>query len=126
LLEERLTVMKRILVIAVLILWFAVPAHAQSFSGSVVGGVGIGKVNFPIVPNYPPAHFEVRAVSGGADFVPSSFASYEQALAEGRAALAVRAKTLGEIARENSSTPRARARLVLVQDDHGNAVLARI
>lgn len=119
--------MKRILGIAVLILWFAVPAHAQSFSGSVVGGVGIGKVNFPTVPNYPPAHFEVRAVSGtAADFVPSSFASYEQALAEGRAALAVRAKTLGEIARENSSTPRVKARLVLVQDDHGNAVLAHL
>jgi hypothetical protein len=116
--------MKRILGITVLILWFAVPAHAQ-WVGSSFGG-SLGHVTFHTLPSIPPAHFEVRAVSGGADFVPSSYASYEEALAEGRAALAEQAKTLAEIAREYNSVPKAKARLVLVQDDHGTAVLIRM
>lgn len=119
--------MKRIIGLVVLILWFAVPARAQSFGVSAIGGAGMGQVNFPTLPSYPPAHFEVRTESGtAADFVPSSFESYKQALAEGRAVVATQAKSLGEIARENSGTPRAKARVILVQDDHGNAVLARL
>jgi hypothetical protein len=118
--------MKRILGVAVLILWFAVPAHAQGFGGSLSGGGSLGHVTFPALPSIPPAHFDVRAERGGADFVPSSYASYEQALAEGRAALTQQAKTLAEIARENSGIPKAKARLVLVQDDYGRAVLVRL
>ena len=117
--------MKRILGVAVLILSFAGPAHAQLFGNSLGRGT-LGHVTFHTLPSTPPAHFDVRAVSGGADFVPSSYASYEQALAEGRAALAEQAKTLAEIARENNSVPKARARLVLVQDDYGRAVLVRL
>ncbi|HXJ16853.1 MAG TPA: hypothetical protein VNM68_06610 [Candidatus Polarisedimenticolia bacterium] len=117
--------MKRILGVAVLILWFAVPAHAQYF-GTSLGGGSLGHVSFHTLPSVPPAQFEVRAVSGGADFVPSSYVPYEQALAEGRAALAARTKTLAEITRENSVVPRVKARLILVQDDHGRAILARL
>jgi hypothetical protein len=117
--------MKRILGIAALILWFAVPAHAQSFGGSISGAGGIGHVIFPVHSSTPPARFQVRAVSGSkADFTPSSFASYEQALAEGRAALAAQVKTLADVARENNTTPRVRARLVAVQDNRGRVVLA--
>lgn len=118
--------MKRILGIAVVILWFAVPAQAQIFGNSISGGGSISHVIFPVHPSTPPAHFDVRAVSGSADFVPSSFATYEQALAQGRAALAAQAKTLAQIAKENSSAPKPKARLVLVQDDRGRAVLARL
>jgi hypothetical protein len=118
--------MKRILGVAVLILWFAVPAHAQSIGGSIGGGGSLGQVSFHTLPTVPRAHFKVGAVRGGADFEPSSFAPYEQALAQGRAALTAEAKTLAEIARENATVPKPKARLAIVQDDQGRAILARL
>lgn len=118
--------MKRILGVAVLILWFAVRAHAQSIGGSIGGGGGLGHASFHTLPSAPRAHFKVLVMRGGPDFEPSSFAPYEQALAQGRAALAAEAKTLAEIARENSSVPKPRARLVILQDDQGRAILARL
>ena len=120
--------MKRLLGAAILILWFAAPAHAQYIGGSpnVGSGSGIGRVSFPSLPSAPPVHFEVRAVSGGADFVPSTFEPFEEAVAKGRVELAVEVKTLGEIARDNSKAAWPKAHVEFVQDHRGKAVIAQV
>jgi len=120
--------MRRLLGTAVLILGFAVPAHAQYAAGSLsaTGGAGIGRPSFPSHTSAPRAHFDVRAVSGGADFVPSSFEPFEEAVAEGRAELAAGVKTLGDVARENSKSARSKAQVQFVQDHRGKAVIAQI
>lgn len=114
--------MKRILFLSVLMLGCSASAHAQYFGG-MIGG----PLSAPIVPtpmSVPPTHFAVSHVSGtDADFIPSSFRTFEQAVAEGRAALAAQARTLAQIADENSKTQKTKAKLAIVQDASGNVIL---
>jgi hypothetical protein len=127
--------MKRLLGLAALILSLSVPAHAQRMGGSggVIngggsgggGGVGLGAVNIPGLPGHPPRDFLITSVSGSeSDFTPSTFLSYDEAIAEGRAALAARSKTLAECATESRNSERDKAKIAFLQDANGRAFLA--
>lgn len=66
-------------------------------------------------------------VDGNAgDYVPSTFVSYDKALAEGRALLAARPISLGQFARENQPAATAKAKFELVQDHHGYPVIRKL
>lgn len=128
---------KRFLGLAILAAGLAVPAHAQvsrgfaagnptsspSFSGG--GGFGGGYSAGGIkLPSYPVACLGVTSVSGSQqDYVPSTFVAYDKALAEGRAILSAPPKSVAEAAREQGSSRTEKAKLALVQDDYGNAVI---
>jgi hypothetical protein len=128
--------MKKLLGIAGFVLLSCVPAHGQSNKGTGVGGsspLGVssgggggigGGVNGggARLPNYPSAHFSTSAISGGdPSFAPSTFLTFEQAIAEGRAESANQ-KSLAEVATENSATPKAKAKFAFVQDAQGKVV----
>jgi hypothetical protein len=99
--------MKRLLGLAILALGLAVPAHAQ-FAGNSVGAAGSigsggglnGGGSSSHMISYPRAVFATAIVSGtDIDFKPSAFVSYDVAVAEGRAALAFRERSVVEVAR---------------------------
>jgi len=135
--------MKRLLGLAILAAGLAIPAHAQGFHGGASagsssnglptngggggfgGGFGGGLSSAGNrLPAYPLANFNLAAVSGTqAEYVPSTFVSYDQAVAEGREILATPPKTLVQAAREQASTRTDKARFALVQDRNGNAVI---
>ena len=136
--------MKKLLGFAILGLSLCGPAHAQRVmsgsagitssgigatgGGGAAGGAvgGAGTVTFRTLPSYPRAQLEMLNVSGGdPSFLPSSFVQFEQGIAEGEAALAVRRKTLGDVASENRSAKKPKAQLMLTQDHAGNAVIER-
>ena len=115
--------MKRVLMLGVLILGSSATAHAQFFGGTIGGGASSGP-SFPTLVDPAPAHFAVSHVAGtDVDFIPSSFRSFEQAVAEGKAALAAQARTLAQIADENSKVQKAKARFAIVQDTSGKLIL---
>lgn len=128
--------MKRLIGLAAFAALLSVSAQAQtkapSVSGSspITGGSysggggsgGLGSGSSGRLPSYPPAQFRVNAVSGTQEaFSPSTFLTYDQAIAAGKAALAS-TKTLAEIAAENSSAQKAKAKVAFVQDAHGNII----
>ncbi len=121
--------MKKILGLAVLALGLAVPAHAQFLgntvgSGGNVGGVGgLSGVAFRALPSVPPAHFAIVYVTGTDSFTPSAFVAYDQAVAEGIAALNLKEKSVAEVAAENNAAHAPRAKLAFVQNSAGDAVI---
>jgi hypothetical protein len=137
--------MKKILGIAILGVIFAVPAHAQhsmaavagpngpgyieggtAGSGGTGGGGAGGKSSFHTLPQTAPKQFDTIGVSGTeSEFVPSSWTQFEQGLAEGRALLATQRKTLGEIADENRLVEKPKAKLTIIQDANGRAIIQR-
>jgi hypothetical protein len=141
--------MNKLLSLAILGVLFSVPAYAQrgmsaglgpngvgyapggmAGSGGGAGGYGGGSsggsVTFHTLPEEPPAHFNVLEVSGTNEgFVPSSWTQFEQGLAKGRALLATRQKTLGEIAAENRHAEKPKAKFEIVQDATRKAVIQR-
>jgi hypothetical protein len=131
--------MKMFLGVSAFVLLFSVPAHAQmrgtgqsaspmsrfNGGGGGTGGGSIGGTNAAGIPNYQRATFNMSEVSGGdPSFAPSTFRSFEQAVAEGKAILADDQKSLGQIAAENNTRQKATAKFAFVQDANGNAVLA--
>ena len=140
--------MNKLLSFAILGVLFSVPAYAQrgmsaglgpngvgyaqggmAGSGGASGGYGgssNGSVTFHTLPEEPPAHFSVIEVSGTSDgFVPSSWTQFAQGLAQGRALLATRQKTLGEVAAENRHAEKPKAKFEIVQDASGKVVIQR-
>jgi hypothetical protein len=130
--------MKMFLGVSAFVLLFSVPAHAQirgtgqsaspmsrfNGGGGGTGGGSIGGTNAARIPNYQRATFDMSEVSGGdPSFAPSTFRSFEQAVAEGKAILAEDQKSLGQIAAENNTKQKATAKFAFVQDANGNAVL---
>jgi hypothetical protein len=123
--------MKRLLGLAVLALGLAVPAHAQfagnsvGASGSIGSGGGLnGGGGFRHITSYPRAVFATTIVSGTeTDFEPSAFVSYDVAVAEGRAVMAFKERSVVEVAREVRSTRGVRARVAFVQDVNGDPVI---
>jgi hypothetical protein len=131
---------KRICGLTALILWLSIPAHAQhAMGGSSTGvagasgwagggggtGGGTGQVSFPTLPSYPQHEFLMTNVSGtNADFTPSTFLDYDQALNEGRAALASKMRPLAEIAKQNRESKPAKGKIAILQDANGKAFLA--
>lgn len=134
--------MKRFLGLAILAAGLAVPAHAQmshsvSAGGAANtltsngggggyggGGLGGGSSSGNKLTNCPRAQFSVAAVSGTQqDYVPSTFVSYDKAVAEGRNILAAPPKSIVEAAHEQAEAHAEKAKLALVQDYNGNAVV---
>lgn len=136
--------MKRFLGLAILAAGLAVPAHGQmshsvsggsaassatsnSGGGGSYGGAGFGgglSGGGTRLASYPVAHFGVASVSGSQqDYVPSTFVAYDKALAEGRDILANPPKSVVEAAQAQASTHTEKAKLALVQDDYGNAIV---
>lgn len=135
--EWRVTIMKKVLGIAAFALIFSVPAHGQMSRGagagaapgptgngtSSGGGYSLSGMTIrPGLPSYPGARLDATAVSGGdPSYAPSTFMSFEQAVAEGNAENAA-PKTLAQVAAENSSAPKAKAKFAFVQDANGRVV----
>jgi hypothetical protein len=114
--------MKWLLAVGGLLLVSAMPAQAQ-----LGGGIGsMGHVTFPGLTSYPATQFNTVVVSGTANaYVPTTFASYDQALAQAQsAAQLVTTKSLGEVAHEYSRETRPKARFAFVQDNNGHAIIA--
>jgi hypothetical protein len=137
--DERQTNMKKLIGSAAFVLLFSIPAHAQSRGGGVgsapsanvaggggaggTGGGGIGGNGGARLQSYPRASFEASSVSGGdPSFAPSTFLSFDQAVAEGKAIIAADQKSLAQTAAENSATPKAKAKVTFVQDAEGKVV----
>ncbi len=128
--------MKKLLGVATIVLLFSIPAHAQSRGVSVgsassasangggsSGSGGIGGGASARLPTYPRATFDVTAVSGGdPSFAPSSFLSFEQAVAEGKAINDADRKSLAQVAAENNAALKAKAKFSFVQDANGKVV----
>jgi hypothetical protein len=115
--------MKWLLAVGGLLLVSAIPAQAQ------MGGTGgsLGHVNFRGATSYPETQFNAIIVSGTANaYVPTTFAFYDQALAQSQTtARLATSKSLGDIAHEYSRETRPKAKFALVQDNDGNAIIAR-
>ncbi len=130
--------MKKLIGVVALVLFFSLTAHAQSKGGAVgssssstangsasTGANGVGGTSGSHLPGYPRATFDVSAVSGGdPSFAPSTFLSFDQAVAEGKAINAASQKSLAEIAAQNSTVPKSKARFTFVQNADGKVVLA--
>jgi hypothetical protein len=132
--------MKKFLGVTAFVLLFSIPAHAQTRGGGVSaggggnspsssggGGIGGGSIggNVSRLSIYPRATFDVSAVSGSdPSFAPSTFLSFEQAVAEGKAINAANQKSLAEAAAENSAAQKAKAKFAFVQDANGKVVPA--
>jgi hypothetical protein len=130
-----------------LILGFSLPAHAQSkgtgmVAGGSSGGVtsngtggggggfggssggGLTSSNFSTLPSIPPAVLRSTAISGtNADFVPSTFLSYDQAIAEGQAVLDAQHKSVAEAAMENNRARRSKAKAAIIENAVGDPVI---
>jgi len=109
--------MKRVVFFAGLILFFSLPLRAQSHmspaganpnaavnsgggggGGSSGGGGGSG---ITALPSFPRAQFSYGYAHGSdADFAPSSFLTYDEAVKLGESVLAEKPKSLGEAAAE--------------------------
>lgn len=125
--------MKKFLGIAAIVFLGAIPAHAQHASGmgangnaspnngggSTAGG-GIGG-SVTRLPAYPRATFATAAVSGDPSFSPSSFMTFEQAVAEGIAE-STPGKSLAQAAAENQAAMKSKSRVAFVQDHGGNVI----
>lgn len=130
--------MKKGFGIAALILLSAVQAHGQSANkGAAVGsgatapsasGGGGGAATASSgsrLPSYPRAQFAMSAVSGGdPTYAPSTFLTFDQAVAEGRAKVETEHKSLGQVAAENGAAVKAKAKFAFMQDGKGNVVPA--
>ena len=119
---------------AVLVLAFAVAAQAghgpsahfsassTTYAGGASGGGGMGAGGSGGILHVPPTRFAVRAVSGSAsDYIPSTFVSYDSAVAEGEASLAARPEPLGTFARENSKPVAKNAKVQTAQKQPSDA-----
>jgi hypothetical protein len=131
--------MKRLIGIAAFVLLYSIPAHGQTMKSSPVASSASTNVNSGgsgsyggslsgstggRLPTYPAAHLGMKAVSGGdPSYAPSTFLTFEQAVAEGKAVNA-RPKSVAEVAAENNSAPKARAKFAFEQDEHGNVIPA--
>lgn len=93
--------------------------------GSTSGGGESGVTSFHTLPSIPAAILRSSAISGTeADFVPSTFLPYNQAIAAGREVLDAQHKSVAEAAAENSRTHRLKAKAVIVENAAGDAVIA--
>jgi len=132
--------MNRILSPVVLVILFLLPTHAQrSMSGSSAlngtGSLGVGggyggsiggSVSFNTLPPVPPARFSVVEVSGAnGQFTPTTWTQFQQGVELGRAQLRVEAKPLGELAAHYRHQEKPKAKLEIVQDARGRAILQR-
>jgi len=127
----------KILGLAALVSFSSLTAHAQHMGGvagpssGVSGGGGFGGAlmgpsGITVLPNTAPYHPDMAYTSGSEiDFIPSTWARFDQAIAQGRAELAAPRKTLVQIAEETRATQRTKARFTIVEDQNGKAVMEK-
>jgi hypothetical protein len=133
--------MKRALVLGTLIFAVSLCAHAQGrmpsgggtinpnapggptgYGGSTggYGGLTAGPTAFNTLPHIAPTAFVVAGASGSEeDFEPSSFLSFDKAVALGQAEEAARKKTLAEAARDNAKEKTEKSKLAVIEDSQG-------
>jgi hypothetical protein len=131
--------MRKILFIAVLVLGFSAPAMAQrgggaagiggsAFGSGGGGGYGSGGLGGGFtggLASCPPTQFAVMGVSGSnSEFEPSTFVSFDKAVAAGKQEIAIESRTVAQAARENMAARKEKARLALVQDGYGYPTIA--
>ncbi|HEY6467494.1 MAG TPA: hypothetical protein VIY69_15950 [Candidatus Acidoferrales bacterium] len=113
--------MKMTLIIAALILVASVPAGAQSIGGSLTP-----PRSFHTLPWTPPASPNAIDVTGDAGtYLPSTFVSFDRAVAVGKADLKEQAKTVADAAADSRKTANAAARIRVAQDNNGKLVVAK-
>ena len=121
--------MKKLLFLAVLVIGCSVPAFGQHGGGTAGpssngggggygGGFGSGSFGGGgVLPSCPPTQFAVVAVSGSnAEWEPSTFVSFEKAVAFGKQVIVIENRTVAQAARENNAARREKARVAVVQD----------
>jgi len=121
---RKLTVAKSLVGLGGLVLLCSSPAHAQ-FGGTIGGGPSLGVVHFQSLPSYAPHTYIVTGVSGTAeDYTPSTFLTFDEAVAEGTATYAP-PKTVAEVAADMRAEKEARekAKVIVEQDTRGKVVL---
>ena len=126
--------MKPLLALGILLFFSCLPARAQSYVGSSStaygsainsGQNGMEKAYFPSHYSLPNAPSAMLVISGtNTEFEPSLFMSYDKAVAKGVADLAVKPKTLAEVAQENRKEQRVKAQLTFTQDANGKLIRA--
>jgi hypothetical protein len=100
------------------------PTTYTQSGGAGIGGGGTGGSG--AILHIPPARFATVEVSGSAsDYIPSTFVSYNSAVAEGKASLSARPEPLGTSAQENSDSPARKARIQIVQKQNGELAIQR-
>ncbi len=129
--------MKRLMALGVFAVGLVLPTHAQTAhtaaggaanspsangGGGWGGGGGYGGGSRPV--SHPPTQFSTTSVSGTQnEYVPSVFVSYDRAIAKGQNALDTPPPTVAEAARQQSNTHAEKAKLALVQDIYGKAMV---
>jgi hypothetical protein len=107
---ERSNTVKTFFGLALLLLFFALPAHAQQRAGSNgitptggggggLGGSLEGGFGGSSTGKIPVTQFSVVTAHGDANFILSSFMPYDRAVEVGKAALANSPQSLGDVAR---------------------------
>jgi hypothetical protein len=120
-LERRGTDMKAALIVAAVILVASVPVGAQS-----IGGILAPPVVTPSLPWTPPASPQAIEVTGtDATYLPSTFVSFDRAVAVGKDDIREQAKTVAQVAAESRQTAKAAAKIRVAQDNRGKLVVAK-
>lgn len=120
-LERQGTDMKIALSVAAVILAASVPVGAQT-----VGGTLAPPRSFSTLPWTPPVNPKAVDVSGtDATYLPSTFVSFDQAVAVGKEDLKEQAKTIAEAAAQSRKTVNAAAKIQVGQDNRGKLVVAK-
>lgn len=115
--------MKIALGVAALALLAAMPAGAQTMGGGTISPPHFSQ-NLPWTP---PATFQAVEVSGAeSTYIPSTFVTFDSAVAVGRVQLKELGKTVAEAATDARAAARANTTKVrFAQDDRGRVVLSR-
>jgi hypothetical protein len=127
--------MKLLLGAGVLILLFSIPAFGQLYGPTVGGGsslnngqslnglAGINSSGYRGPTATSETQFHTMISSGSqTEFIPSVYVPFDQAVAEGRAALAAKPKTLAEVALENRAAKKVKSEVAVIQNDDGRVV----
>ncbi len=120
--------MKIALGLMVLISLAAVPAGAQTIGGATVSvAIPMPQVTSQKLPWTPPAVFNAIEVSGTeSTYVPSTFVTFEGAVAAGKVELKKQTKTVAQAANDSREAAKFNAaRVRFAQDDQGRVVLSR-
>jgi hypothetical protein len=100
------------------------PSQYMQYGGGIGGGSSTGSSGATL--QVPPTQFAVRAVSGSAsDYVPSTFVSYESAVAEGDAALAANSQPLGTSAQGSTKPAAKNVKAQIVQKQGGDVTIQK-
>jgi hypothetical protein len=113
--------MKMTLSLAAVIVLAAVSTGAQGIGG----GVMTGPTSFHTLPWTPPAHPNAVDVTGDAMYLPSTFVSFDRAVAVGKEDLKEEAKTVAEAAADSRKRAHATASIRVAQDNKGRLVVAK-